>query len=421
LLGLVAAGAVAIPVIAVVGPQLSGNDRVAAGSPSSTAGAIASTTGEPSRAVTQSPSLTPTASATPSPTPVPPPKRSLQPGPAGTIALPNMAGYPWVEGPDDLLWGTASDWTDPTSSEAVRDWAVAIDPETNEIVRQIELPMGLESTVFAGSIWVQLASSSMDDPAGMGREWVERLDVTDGRVLQTFDNSYVDGNIGDLVFISRDVTAMSLLPSKIDRIDGSSGTTVGTIPWPGDLGNPEVACGALWAMTVASPDDILLSGPFNRLDPTTGQVTATVEGSHLTSPIEAGGKCYVEDLADVGRSGKPSWLEVGPSGIVARYSVGGSGYYDFPMGTGWWRETVKDTTRTLFGYNPATGKVLTAGVKLPTWTLPTTERTFDGHPESTLISIAYGSMWIVPWVSTPDLGDGVPDYAKQLVRLALPK
>lgn len=168
-------------------------------------------------------------------------------------------------------------------NDVLENALVLIDPDTNEIVREIEIGVaGLELAALEEAIWVTNPDSSS----------VLRIDHASGRV----EARILLSDAGRLAVGEGSVWIVENRVSRVARIDPATNSLVAEIR----VNSPEdlvVAEGSVWAATSDQPTAV------TRIDPETNEVVASI-------PVEGGGG-FVWGL----EYGKGSlWVRVGPEG-----------------------------------------------------------------------------------------------------------
>lgn len=190
---------------------------------------------------------------------------SAGPGKAKTKSVSEQAGEP-VEikvgaGPGYATFAFGQIWVGNHNDDTV----VAIDPETNEIAKTVEVPgepTGISSGF--GSMWTFT-------PIGGGK--IQRIDPEAEKVEAVIELDAPGGSLGGLVkaagamwFAGEDRWLLSVDP-RTNRAKKMLRLPAGDVPCPGRLAP---AAGALWMAYECGSDRIL------RIDPRRGRITATI-------------------------------------------------------------------------------------------------------------------------------------------------
>jgi hypothetical protein len=169
-----------------------------------------------------------------------------------------------------VAFGEGAVWV--TSGSQVQGVVYRVDPAANRVTAAISVPGGAFGVVVAAAtVWVTQLDPDQPSP---GPGVVARIDARSGRLLTPVQLPSMPLTIRsglDAIWVtSSGHPPPNLEPGGVSRIDPRSGTITGQL---GSVGNVmAVGGGALWGTFANSGED---SG-VQRVDPTTGQVVATI-------------------------------------------------------------------------------------------------------------------------------------------------
>lgn len=213
-----------------------------------------------------------------------------EPGSSGggaelTDLSPSLSGTVDVGGrPDDLAFGEEAVWVSVTTRDALSQFILRLDPETDLIEARVPLAGPVDDVVVGeGSVWATYSVPT--DGATTYRHFVVRIDPATNQVVATIPDvsaplavggGSVWGSDGDGALVQIDPTRAEI----ISRI------ALGVRPWAMALADQ-----AMWVLPLESNDQEIL-----RVDLGTGSVTARAgfaEDLSVYGPVAGGGAVWV--------------------------------------------------------------------------------------------------------------------------------
>jgi hypothetical protein len=299
--------------------------------------------------------------------------------------------------PQEIATGEGGVWI--TVNDAGDRWYVArVDPSTNEVTDEIDIQEAVDVAVGDGSVWV----AGVDIDTGSA---VFRLDRT-GRVqdvisLACFRECHPSQIVatGNAVW----VTASGDYPDwgEVIRIDTSSNEIAGRTRLAGDPRDIVVGEGGVWVYSLTHfTEQSVSGGTIYRLDPTTGEVVATLAEGRVPPaggvngpPVLAAGHGSVWTSASPGRpiplgSSRTEIVVIDPATNEVRGEVIPLGTLFLPFsveaGGVWFRGGAEDAEPVISRLDPAS------------WTIEDSFRV-DGTVLDGAIDPATSTMWLTTY------------------------
>ena len=213
------------------------------------------------------------------------------------------------------------------SQDAVRAGAVALDPESGEVLSSVPLgtaPSGV--AVGGGSVWVLDA----DDRT------VSQIDAESRSLARTFSTSSTPTDIAagaGAVWIGNAPSAGSVLPTSVSRLDPESGLLVETIELPPAPGGNlyGVFPGASRQHIAVSADAVWVISPdltVSRIDPRSNRVVARVKNVRAENIAIGDGDVWVTEgnrvtEIDPSVNAVARRIELQTAGFLSGIAVGG--------------------------------------------------------------------------------------------------
>lgn len=190
---------------------------------------------------------------------------------------------------------------------------------------------------------------------------VRRIDMATGEITFNLDGMYLAGDGLGYLWASPTEGQMTIPGSgPLTKIDPVSLRT-STIPWA--YGQPEVACGGLWGLTLNVNAGTDATTTITRVDPATGSALATfTEPGYISDLAQTSDGCWAT------ASGIPPWrdfetshtryVKIGLSGVESRSPLFEAGLVSadefFVLNGGFWVQSGHVGARTLQRLDPAT-------------------------------------------------------------------
>ena len=246
----------------------------------------------------------------------------------------------------------------------------AIDPATNEVVREVTLPHPAPYGSYAGgALWI---SSFADDV-------VMQVDATTGRVISTVvpsGRAPIREPVGAII-LGHELWVVSHQPAWLSRFDARTGRALGATRLPGDnAGGPDLVDGRLWVW-------LARQGRVLRFDARTGHRVGrsiTIPTGMCTAISRVGPSFWVTSQRFGGFACRPGTSRVDTSGQVAEVHMSADHpLYSFAsLGQELWAD---DLGNDLFRVDDGDGSL-------------TPVLGFEGRTEPSPLVSAFGSLWV---------------------------
>ncbi|MGH9891634.1 MAG: hypothetical protein ACREA0_06560 [bacterium] len=281
-----------------------------------------------------------------------------------------------------VAYGAGSVWVSVLPGGSSDGALVRIDPVSNEILAEIQVPGvpgweigGGGLLVAEGSVWL---TSRLDGPGNGAEGFISRIDPSTNRVMDTI--TLTEGDVADIAIDGTSIWALirgNPGQPEILRIDRSSGQVIATLPLDGGYGRHIFATnGSVLAAIVQPPGGPFDGGTLVRIDPSSNRVAGTFDLGTYPSVAIGDGVIWAATSAGLVQidpgTGQPISAPVNVPCTGDALAVGAGGVWCF--------DPARD--RALTRFNPESAQVDVAMQP-------------DEGTGGTALTTSSGSVWIV--------------------------